>query len=172
MRNAIGLMSGTSLDGVDVAWLRTDGEQIESFGPTGYRPYSAAEREMLRAALAAALPIARREDRPSEVAAAEELVTRVHAEAVESFLVANGIDRRTVDLVGFHGQTVLNRSHDRLTVQIGTGAALVKPCFESPAPISLDRIDFVAFTVEGMALEDCAATLTAFSSSSIARIVD
>src|SRR3569623_1776875 len=126
MRNAIGLMSGTSLDGGDVAWLRTDGELIESFGPTGYRPYSAAEREMLRAALAAALPIARREDRPSEVAAAEELVTRVHAEAVESFLVAIGIDRRTVDVVGFNGQTVLHRSHDRLTVQIGNGAALAK----------------------------------------------
>ena len=63
MRNAIGLMSGTSLDGVDVAWLRTDGEQIESFGPTGYRPYNAEERAVLRAALDAAPRIVRREER-------------------------------------------------------------------------------------------------------------
>jgi 1,6-anhydro-N-acetylmuramate kinase len=37
---AIGLMSGTSLDGVDVALIETDGECILAFGPTGYRPMS------------------------------------------------------------------------------------------------------------------------------------
>ncbi|GAA3853831.1 anhydro-N-acetylmuramic acid kinase [[Pseudomonas] carboxydohydrogena] len=280
MRNAIGLMSGTSLDGVDVAWLRTDGEQIESFGPTGYRPYSAAERDVLRAALDAAPRIVRREERPAGVAAAEDLVTRVHAEAVESYLAANRIDRRTVDVVGFHGQTVLHRPHDRLTVQIGDGATLAKalklpvvydlraadvaaggqgaplvpvyhralarladcampacivniggvanvtyidddtliacdtgpgnallddyllrhtseamdrdgqiaaqgepdsdwiaqalehPFFDAPAPKSLDRNDFASFAVDGLSLEDGAATLTAFTAASIARIVD
>jgi anhydro-N-acetylmuramic acid kinase len=47
---AIGLMSGTSLDGVDAALIGTDGELIESFGPTFYRPYSEQERELLRRA--------------------------------------------------------------------------------------------------------------------------
>ena len=49
---AIGLMSGTSLDGVDVALIETDGERIGAFGPTGYRAYSDSERDLLRKALA------------------------------------------------------------------------------------------------------------------------
>jgi len=48
---AIGLMSGTSLDGVDVALIETDGERIARFGPTGYRPYSYSEQVLLRQAL-------------------------------------------------------------------------------------------------------------------------
>ena len=40
MLTAIGLMSGTSLDGVDVALIETDGERIAAFGPAGYRAYA------------------------------------------------------------------------------------------------------------------------------------
>ena len=54
---AIGLMSGTSLDGVDAALIGTDGEHIESFGPTFHRPYSEPERAILRRALAEAVPL-------------------------------------------------------------------------------------------------------------------
>ena len=52
---AIGLMSGTSYDGIDIALIETDGEQIGRLGPTGYRPYSEAEREQVRYAIAAAV---------------------------------------------------------------------------------------------------------------------
>src|SRR5438105_4526041 len=52
---AIGTMSGTSIDGVDVALIETDGERIVSLGPSGYRPYSAAERATLRQALSEAV---------------------------------------------------------------------------------------------------------------------
>ena len=52
--SAIGLMSGTSYDGVDVALINTDGETIGRLGPTGYRAYSDGERDMLRRAIAAA----------------------------------------------------------------------------------------------------------------------
>ena len=47
----LGMMSGTSLDGVDAAVLETDGETIHGFGRSGYRPYTAAESAVLHAAL-------------------------------------------------------------------------------------------------------------------------
>jgi anhydro-N-acetylmuramic acid kinase len=121
---AIGLMSGTSYDGVDVALLDTDGEEIESLGPTAYRPYSEQERDVLRRAIAAAANLTERSARPAILAEAEELVTDMHADAVESFLAANGMSSREVAVVGFHGQTVLHRPERGLTVQLGNGSAL------------------------------------------------
>src|SRR5215471_11070575 len=88
---AIGLMSGTSYDGVDVALIETDGEAIERLGPTGYRPYSEQERDVVRRAIAAATNLTDRAERPKLLAEAEELVTDMHAEAVEAFLAANGM---------------------------------------------------------------------------------
>ena len=119
-------MSGTSLDGVDVALLETDGEAIQAFGPTGYRPYSEAERDLLRRALAAGAGLTDRTARPGVLAEAEAFVTRAQAETVEDFLRTEAIDKKTIDVVGFHGQTVLHRPERRLTVQIGDGAALAQ----------------------------------------------
>ena len=117
-------MSGTSLDGVDVALIETDGERIASFGPTGYRPYSDDERDLLRQALAEGAKLDDRWLRPGVLTEAEAFVTRAHAEAVEAFLAGERIDKADVTVVGFHGQTVLHRPDARLTVQIGDGPAL------------------------------------------------
>ena len=123
---AIGLMSGTSLDGVDVALIETDGARIAGFGPVGYRPYSDDERNLLRQALLAGAGLSDRAARPGVLGEAEAFVTRVHAETVEAFLVAENIDKTEVAVVGFHGQTVLHKPAARLTVQIGDGAALAR----------------------------------------------
>src|SRR5690242_6424120 len=121
---AIGLMSGTSQDGVDVALLDTDGERISRLGATACRPYSKAERTLLRRATAAAVNLTDRTARPDGLAEAERLINDAHAEAVESFFVANGLQRGEVAVVGFHGQTLLHRPERLLTVQIGDGRAL------------------------------------------------
>ena len=123
---AIGLMSGTSLDGVDVALIETDGLRVTGFGPTGYRAYREDERALLRAALAAGASLTERTARPGVLGEAEAFVTRAHAEAVETFLADNRIDRAGIAVVGFHGQTVLHKPAARLTVQIGDGAALAR----------------------------------------------
>jgi len=123
---AIGLMSGTSLDGVDVALIETDGERIARFGPSGYRPYSDAEQALLRQALAQGIGLTDRAARPGVLTEADAFVTRVHAETVEAFLDTEHIDKSDVAIVGFHGQTVLHRPVARLTVQIGDGAALAR----------------------------------------------
>ena len=123
---AIGLMSGTSLDGIDVALVETDGERVEKLGPAGYRAYTEEERACLAAALADAAGMAGRQDRRGRLAEAEALVTRCHAEAVEAFLRDKNLSADAVDVVGFHGQTVLHRPEARLTVQLGDGAALAR----------------------------------------------
>lgn len=143
MLTAIGLMSGTSLDGVDVALLRTDGERLGGFGPTGYRAYSPAERGLLREALAAATTLSNRNERPGVLNDAEQLVTKAHAEAVEAFLTQHGLARSEVDVVGFHGQTVLHRPADRLTVQIGDGTALAR-ALRMPVVFDLRATDVAA----------------------------
>jgi anhydro-N-acetylmuramic acid kinase len=121
---AIGLMSGTSYDGVDVALIDTDGEAIGRLGPTGFRAYSDDERDLLRGALAAAVNLSDRDARPGVLATAEALITRAHAEAVEAFLIAHGMSAGQIAVVGFHGQTVLHDPARRLTVQLGDGEAL------------------------------------------------
>jgi len=121
---AIGLMSGTSLDGVDVALIETDGDGVVAFGPTGYRPYSDAEQLLLRRALAEGAALTDRFARPGILAEADAFVTRVHAETVEAFIQTEHIDKSHVAVVGFHGQTVLHKPSERLTVQIGDGEAL------------------------------------------------
>jgi anhydro-N-acetylmuramic acid kinase len=126
MLRALGLMSGTSLDGIDVALVETDGEGIRSLGPTGYRPYSDEERALLGRALAEAPSMEGRQDRRGCLVEAEALVTRAHAEAVEAFLRQHGLSAADVDVVGFHGQTVLHRPEIGLTVQLGDGAALAR----------------------------------------------
>jgi anhydro-N-acetylmuramic acid kinase len=123
---AIGLMSGTSLDGVDVALIETDGEAVVRFGPTGYRPYSEGERRLLRDALAAGAALTERQQRPGVLPDAEAFITAVHAEAVQDLLRRHAVAASDVAVVGFHGQTVLHKPRSRLTVQIGDGAALTK----------------------------------------------
>ncbi len=123
---AIGLMSGTSMDGVDVAFIETDGEGVVRQGPSFFLAYGEADRALLRAALADAVKLVDRDARPGALAAAEAMITERHAEAVEAFLSAEGIAPGSIDVVGFHGQTVLHRPERKLTVQIGDGAALAR----------------------------------------------
>ncbi len=126
MRTAIGLMSGTSLDGIDVALVRTDGETVVERGPSMGRPYDAAFRRRLQAALETAKTIGERGQRPGDLAEIERELTLRHAEAVRAFLSANDLNPADIDVVGFHGQTVLHRPDAGLTVQLGDGALLAR----------------------------------------------
>lgn len=124
MKTAIGLMSGTSMDGIDVALLRTDGENRVERGPSYYVPYDPALRERWKRALEVAKAITERTQRPQDLGESERMLTLCHAAAVKSFLGQNALEATDIDLVGFHGQTVLHRPDDALTVQIGDGQLL------------------------------------------------
>ena len=122
---AIGLMSGTSMDGIDVAALETDGVTVASTGPSLSVPYEARFRRRIEAALETAKAIVNREERPGDLAELEREITLRHADAVRKFLAAEP-DWQRVDLIGFHGQTVLHRPHLGVTVQLGDGGLLAR----------------------------------------------
>ncbi|MCB2137148.1 MAG: anhydro-N-acetylmuramic acid kinase [Rhodobacteraceae bacterium] len=109
---ALGAMSGTSLDGVDAALLQTDGARILAFGETAYRPYDAAERAVLRAALG-------RWPGDAGVDAAAGVVEDAHVSVLATLV---GI----ADVIGFHGQTLAHDPAGRGTHQAGDGAALAR----------------------------------------------
>ncbi len=123
---AIGLMSGTSLDGIDVALLETDGEGVVQRGPSATYAYTQSQQHKLRQALHDAIEIKQRRDRPGSLASVETELTAWHASAVESFCAAHGLTDSKIDVIGFHGQTVLHKPESRLTVQLGDGAGLAE----------------------------------------------
>ena len=131
---ALGAMSGTSLDGVDAAVVETDGRRILRFGDSAYRPYTEDERKLLRAALG--------KWSGPEVHAAEDLVTRAHAELLSDF--------EDIDLIGFHGQTLAHEPRGKGTLQVGDGEGLAVAL---GVPVVWDfRSDDVAMGGEGAPL--------------------
>jgi anhydro-N-acetylmuramic acid kinase len=123
---AIGLMSGTSMDGIDLAMLRTDGGNVVERGPSFFVPYEAAFRREIEAALEDAKTITERAQRPGGLADLERAITSRHAVAVAQFLAGRAQDWGKPEVIGFHGQTVLHRPLVGLTVQLGDGAQLAQ----------------------------------------------
>src|ERR1044072_1147537 len=128
-------MSCTSMDGIDVAAIETDGETISRFGPSALHFYQENEGAILRRAMEEAPALRARTERPGVIGEAEKVSTVLHASAVNTFLTVNGIDRGAIDVIGYHGQTVLHRPTEKLTVQLGDGAALAR---ETGVPVVFD----------------------------------
>lgn len=118
MMRAIGLMSGTSLDGIDAALVDSDGERVGWIGPALTIPYDDDLRRDLRALLGGA---------PAEqVAPVEQRLTIAHADAVAALLAQAGLAADCVDVIGFHGHTILHQPRAGRTWQIGDGALLAR----------------------------------------------
>lgn len=113
---ALGLMSGTSLDGVDAAWLRTDGQKIEEVGGGIMIPYPSSLREKIRLILG-------QKEMTAEVKGVEQELTLFHAEVVKQ--VMKQIEtQHSFELIGFHGQTIFHAPPE--TRQIGDGKLLAR----------------------------------------------
>jgi anhydro-N-acetylmuramic acid kinase len=120
----IGLMSGTSLDGIDAALIETDGVDLAIAGAALGVSYDLETRRTLRAALDDARNVTEGAAIPYSIRDAERRLTEAHADAVTLLLRQAGLSARGVALIGFHGQTILHRPDQRRSWQIGDGALL------------------------------------------------
>jgi hypothetical protein len=116
LRAALGLMSGTSLDGVDAALIRSDGRGRVEFGPHLTIPYSDAIRRDVRALFG----------KLAGPPALVEALTHANAEAVEALIARHGVARGEIAVIGYHGQTIWHRPEAGETVQLGDGALLAR----------------------------------------------
>lgn len=98
---ALGLMSGTSADGIDAALLQTDGVTIAAFGPTHYVPYPDHLRKQILEAYG-------RPPSPQEKEL-EQVITEHHADIIFALLDKAEFTPPDVDLIGFHGQTLFHK---------------------------------------------------------------
>lgn len=126
MKCALGLMSGTSMDGIDVALVRSDGQMQVDRGPAMHFPYTPAHRDMLRQAIQDAKLCTKAADRPGRLGEIERELTEVHGAALSAFLRKQKVARDDIDLVGYHGHTVVHRPDLGFTVQLGDGAFLAE----------------------------------------------
>ncbi|MEM8793110.1 MAG: anhydro-N-acetylmuramic acid kinase [Pseudomonadota bacterium] len=186
---ALGFMTGTSMDGVDAAVLLTDGETLEMFGPSHSIPFGEAQIAGLRTAIdwcADHWPnngkLRAKADLwdIAELRLADELLVAAHVEASDA-IMSRFHDRpdklgpawqhrvferaERIELIGFHGQTVLHRPEEGYTLQIGDGALLAE---ESPlnTPVIHD------FRAADMAAGGEGAPLAPFYHFALARKIE
>ncbi len=121
---AIGLMSGTSMDGIDAAIIKSDGDKILEFGATHFKEYPGWLKLKIRKLIAEIQ--ADSGEKPSEfyIKEVERDITKLHADAVEELLINAKLHPAEIDVIGFHGHTVDHRPHEKFTWQIGDGQLL------------------------------------------------
>ncbi len=117
---AIGLMSGTSMDGVDAALIETDGERINRFGPVHHAAYDEKFRGRIRNLLGV------HPEQNTDCDAVTRTLTQKHADAVNRLLADNGFNPGDIDIIGFHGQTVYHNPAEGISHQIGDGSLLAE----------------------------------------------
>jgi len=112
------------MDGIDLALVRSDGSNFVERGPDGFVAYKDETRQRIEEGLSVAKSIANRRMRPGALALLERELTELHHLAIREFLSANDLSMSEIDLIGFHGHTVLHKPDDALTVQLGDGQYL------------------------------------------------
>lgn len=117
---AIGLMSGTSLDGIDAALIKTDGETHVEYIDSLTVPYEDTLREKLRSCLG------KKDDPDGMIGRTEIEMTRAHAAAVDWLLSRTGYHPKDINIIGFHGQTLYHDPANGFTWQIGRGSLLAQ----------------------------------------------
>jgi anhydro-N-acetylmuramic acid kinase len=126
MLRIIGMMSGTSLDGVDAAWIETDGEVVSRHGPALTEPYDSVLRRDLRRLLGLAPGLMPNDPLVADCAARLTTAHILAARRIAAEVLAAGLPAASI--LSFHGQTILHQpeGRSRRTWQIGDAHALAR----------------------------------------------
>ena len=107
---AIGLMSGTSLDGIDAVLVRTDGENILEFLAAEFLAYPKEFQKKIQTLATTDIPL-------NDILRLEREITEYHYKVTKHLLTKT--HEENVDVIGFHGQTIRHLPEEGLTWQIG-----------------------------------------------------
>ena len=120
---ALGLMSGTSVDGIDIATLITDGKTKIKLGPSEYYPFSKSFSTKIKSVFKTKLNVekSRKQKRIVEI---ENEFTHLNLIAINKFLKKNKINKKKIDVIGFHGQTISHNPSNGYSWQIGNSQKL------------------------------------------------
>jgi len=118
---AMGLMSGTSLDGVDVSIIESDGNKDYSAISNKYFKYDNGLVQKLLKIRVKISNSTKLNEHSEELESLEREITLFHAKAVEETLK---ISKNVIDIIGFHGQTIFHEPEKKISKQLGDGKLL------------------------------------------------
>lgn len=130
---AVGFMSGTSCDGVDVAMLETDGKSKIRVLAGLTLPYDDALRMRLLEASQHDVPL-------NELVRLEKEISIHHIDALKQLIDQNPKYRSKIAILGLHGHTIRHIPHEGLTMQIGNPWILARE-FGIPVVTDFRRCD-------------------------------
>ena len=121
---SIGLMSGTSQDGIDVGIIETDGKKIYEIGPSLFYPY----QESFRKDLKRLIDVSIKAGKPTKDKTVGLQLSKLHIIAMQNLISSIGIDNKFKypDIIGFHGHTVIHSPNEGFTQQIGDSSLISK----------------------------------------------
>ena len=123
---SIGLMSGTSSDGIDASIIKSDGENKVHFIGNEFLPYDKKIKLKIRSLKEKIILIKDLEKNKLEINILEKEITLLHARIVNSIIEKYEVNKFKIDLIGFHGHTIFHSFKKNKTKQIGDGMFLSK----------------------------------------------
>tara|TARA_B110000259_G_C13958129_1_gene379568 strand:- start:116 stop:1231 length:1116 start_codon:yes stop_codon:yes gene_type:complete len=121
---SIGLMSGTSSDGIDASIIKSNGENEVHFKGNLFLPYEEKMRHKIRDLKEKINSILDLKTNTSEIDNLGKEITFLHAKIVNLIIEKFELSKSKIDLIGFHGHTIFHNFKHKKTKQIGDGKLL------------------------------------------------
>ena len=109
-------MTGTSMDGIDISLVRTNGIELKRLNKNFYYKYSSETKKFLKNILETDINV-----NLKKKVFLDEFITKEHYSALKDLDIV-----QNCDLVGFHGQTIYHNPKNKISIQLGDPTRLAK----------------------------------------------